>query len=115
MSAEETSPAEELKRKKVRKLEQGAFRASPTAKQTAGEISEQRENCKKYQPGEDAFQEELKSYLKRGKSAFVRVLPRLYSETPGRSEQDEFMGVCVDPEDVQDRQQENEQDEGDLR
>ena len=47
--------AEELERQKVGELEQGTFRAEPTAEKTPCEISEEGEQGQKNKPGKDGF------------------------------------------------------------
>ena len=53
----QASPAEELERQKVGKLEERAFGTEPTAKEPSGQEPEEREQGENEDPGEDGLQE----------------------------------------------------------
>jgi len=107
----QASPAEELERQKVSKLEERAFGTEPAAKEPSCQESEEREQGENEDPGEDGLQEELDSDMERAGRTLVSIEPLLQAKAPAVAEDDQIMGIRVIPEDIQRRHEEDEEDE----
>lgn len=107
----QASPAEELERQKVSKLEEGSFGTEPAAEEPSCQESEEREQGKNEDPGEDGLQEELDSDMERAGCTLVGIEPLLQAKAPDVAEDDQIMGISVIPEDIQRRHEEDEEDE----
>jgi len=69
----QASPAEELERQKVGKLKESPFGTEPAAKEPPCQESEEREQGKNEDPGEDSLQEELDSDMERAGCTLVGI------------------------------------------
>jgi len=107
----QASPAEELKRQKVSKLEERAFGTEPATKEPSCQKSEEREQGENEDPGEDGLQEKLDSDMERAGCTLVGIEPLLQAKAPDVAEDDQIMGIRVIPEDIQRRYEEDEEDE----
>ena len=105
----QASPAEELERQKVSKLEERAFGTEPAAEEPSCQKSEEREQGENEYPGEDGLQEKPDSDMERAGCTLVGIETLLQAQAPDVAENDQIMGIRIIPEDIQHRHEEDEE------